>query len=254
MMNLQLIRNATLILDYAGRRILIDPYFAPKHSRESFTGASPNPLVDLPLPPEQILQGIELVIVSHLHSDHFDPLAQEMTPKHLPLICQPGDEDFIRGKGFAQVTPLAGSMDWEGIRLTHVVGHHGTGEVETIMQNVMGFVLHAPDEPTVYWAGDTILCQEVRAAIRQVDPDVIVTHSGGAVWSDSAGMKQLILMDAIQTVETVNMASTARVIATHMEALDHCLTHRAHLRAAADAAGIEGERLIIPADGERVEI
>jgi L-ascorbate metabolism protein UlaG (beta-lactamase superfamily) len=253
-MNLQLIRNATLILDYAGRRILIDPYFAPKHSRESFTGSSRNPLVDLPLPPEQILEGIEMVIVSHLHSDHFDPLAQEMTPKHLPLFCQPGDEGAIRGKGFQSVSPLVGEMDWEGIRLTHVVGHHGTGEVEAIMETVMGFVLNAPDEPSVYWAGDSILCDEVKAAIRQFDPDVIVTHSGGAVWPDSAGVRQLILMDAIQTVETVTMAGAAQVIATHMEALDHCLTHRAHLRAAADAAGIEGERLIIPMDGERVEI
>ncbi len=32
-MRLQFIRNATLILEYAGHRLLIDPDFAPKHAR-----------------------------------------------------------------------------------------------------------------------------------------------------------------------------------------------------------------------------
>lgn len=107
-MRLQLIRSATLLLDYAGQHILIDPFFAPKHSRPSYTGRSPNPLVELPLPPEQILDGVELVIVSHLHSDHFDPVAHQLVPKTLPLLCQPGNEETIRDKGFLDVTPEIG--------------------------------------------------------------------------------------------------------------------------------------------------
>ncbi len=51
-MRLQLIRSATLRLDYAGHHLLIDPYFAPKHSRPTYTGKSPNPLIDLPLSPD----------------------------------------------------------------------------------------------------------------------------------------------------------------------------------------------------------
>src|SRR3954467_1223307 len=104
-MNLQLIRNATLRLHYAGQVILIDPYFAAQYSLPSYTGKSPNPMVELPVPIEAILQDVTLVIVSHLHSDHFDTVAQQSVAKGLPLFCQPGNEDFIRGKGFQQVTP-----------------------------------------------------------------------------------------------------------------------------------------------------
>ncbi|MGY3387724.1 hypothetical protein ACVWW6_000315 [Bradyrhizobium sp. USDA 3311] len=43
--------------------------FAPKHSRPSIAGRSPNPLVELPVSTDQALDGVELVIVSHLHSD-----------------------------------------------------------------------------------------------------------------------------------------------------------------------------------------
>ncbi|MHC2572396.1 hypothetical protein [Rhizobium leguminosarum] len=58
-MKLQLIRNATLKLDYAGRTVLIDPYFAPKHSQPSFAGRSPNPLVELPVSIDRILDGVD---------------------------------------------------------------------------------------------------------------------------------------------------------------------------------------------------
>jgi L-ascorbate metabolism protein UlaG (beta-lactamase superfamily) len=80
-MKLQLIRNATLKLSYAGRSILIDPYFAPRHSLPSYTGKSANPLTDLPFSVEEVLQGVELVIVSHLHSDHFDSDGQTTRPE-----------------------------------------------------------------------------------------------------------------------------------------------------------------------------
>ena len=45
-----------------------------------------------------------------------------------------------------------------------------------------------------------------------------------------------------------------RFIAVHMDAIDHCQTPRSILRNEADNAGISREKLIIPADGETVEI
>lgn len=254
-MKLQLIRNAMLRLQYGGHVILIDPDLAPAFSRRSFTGRSPNPMVELPIPIDQILQDVELVVVSHLHQDHFDTVAYEVVPKHLPLVCQPGDETFIREKGFQDVTPLEFSFSWQGIQFKRIGGHHGTGEVETLMKNVMGMIIQAAGEPTLYWAGDTILCDEVRQAIADYAPDVIVTHSCGAMWPDSAGQRWLIVMDADQTMETCRIAPPqTTIIATHMEALDHATTTREDLQNAATAAGISTDMLLIPADGEWLEL
>src|SRR5512141_1997825 len=99
-MKLQLIRSATLRVEYAGHLFVIDPYLAAKHSRPSYAGKSPNPLADLPCPPQEVIANAERVIVSHLHSDHFDPAAQELLPKDTPILCQPGDEAWIASKGF----------------------------------------------------------------------------------------------------------------------------------------------------------
>jgi L-ascorbate metabolism protein UlaG (beta-lactamase superfamily) len=244
-MQLQLLRNATLKLGYAGSTLLIDPFFAPKHSLPSFTGRSPNPLVDLPVDIDKIIDGVELVIVSHLHTDHFDPVAQEAIAKDMPLICQPGDEAAIRKMGFSDVTPLDDTLSWKGIHLHRQYGSHGLGPVVDKMGQVMGFTLSADEEPDIYWTGDTVLYPPVRQAIEANRPDIIITHSCGARWDGD-----LIVMDAAQTITVCELSPQAIVIATHMEALDHATVERADLRAQAQSRGIGSDRLLIPADGE----
>lgn len=245
-MNLRLLRNATMRLDYAGRALLADPDLAPRHARRSFTGRSLNPLVDLPVAAEAILEGVEAVLVSHLHADHFDAEAQRLLPKDLPLFCQPGDAEALRGHGFANVTPVEDSAEWNGITITRVAGQHGFGADLADMGTVSGFVLAAPGEPTLYWAGDSVWYAEVAATIERHQPALIVTHSAGAVWK--AGTP--IIMDAEQTIAVCQAAPRSTVIAVHMDSLDHGQVSRADLRAAADAAGIAPERLRIPADGD----
>ncbi|TXI02668.1 MAG: MBL fold metallo-hydrolase [Rhizobium sp.] len=248
-MQLELIRNATLKVIYGGHLVLIDPYFAPRHSLPSFTGRSPNPMTELPRSIDDILQGVELVIISHLHTDHFDGVAKERVPKSLPILCQSGDEGDIRAAGFTNVTPLTQPTEWHGLTITPREGSHGVGPVVEKMGPVIGFTLEAAGEPLVYWAGDTVLYPPVAETIRQVSPDIIVTHSCGARWDGD-----LIVMDADQTLEVGRMAPQATIVATHMEALDHATVTRGDLRRAADAAGVDPARLLIPADGKTLRL
>jgi L-ascorbate metabolism protein UlaG (beta-lactamase superfamily) len=248
-MKLKLIRNATLKLAFAGRVILIDPFFAPKGTRPSLAGRAPNPLVDLPATPEEILNGVELVIVSHLHGDHFDPVAQSLVPKSLPVICQPGDEDKIRSYGFSNVTPLVDAIDWQGVTVRRHEGSHGLGPVVKKMGSVMGFTITGKDEPAVYWAGDTVLYPPVENVVRETKPDIVIVHPCGALWEGD-----LITMDAAETVALCRMAPDAIVVATHMDALDHATVSRDDLRRHALAQGIVVEQLLIPKDGEELEL
>lgn len=251
-MQLTLVRNATLILDYAGCKILIDPFFAEQGSLPSFTGAADNPTAPLPMAVDDVINGVELVLVSHLHADHFDTSAQNALAKDLPLVCQPAHADKIAEKGFTNLHPLENSIAWKGVSITRSEGHHGVGAVETLMGRVIGFVIRAEGEPTVYWAGDTVLCDDVRAAIQTHQPEVIITHSGGAMWNDpDTDERVLIIMDDAQTVEVAQLAPHATLIAVHLEALDHCTVSRNALRARADAAGLAAAQFMIPADGDR---
>jgi L-ascorbate metabolism protein UlaG (beta-lactamase superfamily) len=245
-MQIQLIRNATMRFEYSGRKFITDPYLAAKHSRPSFTGKSPNPLVDLPCSPREAIAGMDLAVISHLHSDHFDPLAQELLPKDTVMICQPEDAEAIKKMGFKEVLPVHDRMEWRGIEIIRTAGQHGSGEVLGDMGTVSGFVFRAQGEPTVYWTGDTIRYEAVTKVIKEFKPDLILTHSCGAVW----GKQVLIVMDAAQTVAVCRTAPQSKVVAIHMEALDHGTITRAVLRQYVGEQGIGPDRLLIPVDGE----
>jgi L-ascorbate metabolism protein UlaG (beta-lactamase superfamily) len=184
-MKIRLIRNATIVLEYAGKKFIIDPYLSAKYTLPSYTGKSPNPLVDLPCAPSEVLEGIDMVILSHLHSDHFDPAAQKLLPSNLPLLCQPSDEFELKARGFQNSIPIIDQIIWENIEIMRTTCQHGSGQVLQAMGAASGFVLTHKNEPTIYWAGDTIWCNAVASTIAQIKPAIIITHSGGAVWGDN---------------------------------------------------------------------
>ncbi len=249
-MKIQLIRSATIKLYYAGQTILIDPYLAARYSRPSFTGKSLNPLVDLPFSPEEVIIDIDLVIVSHMHSDHFDPAAQELLPKAIPILCQPEDQKQISRMRFSNTIPILDQINWKGIDITRTPCQHGSGNVLAEMGSASGFILKADKEPTVYWVGDTIWFDGVEAAIMRNKPKIIITHSCGAEWGDQV----LILMDDVQTAAVCKFSPNSVIVATHMEALDHATVSRVDLRQYATDHGISNEQLLIPADGETIKI
>ena len=248
-MKIRLIRNATLRIDYAGKKILIDPDLGAKHAREPLAGKEKNPTVGLPIPAEEVIDRIEMVLVSHLHQDHFDAAAQELLPKELPLYCQPEDAEKILSFGFGDVRPIDKEIAWEGITITRTAAQHGTGVWAERLAPVSGFMFKAEGEPTIYWTGDTIYYPPVKEVIEKVKPNIIVTHSGGAFIGDS----EPIIMDAEQTIAVCNDAPDAKVVAVHMEALDHCPVTRGDLEAAAKEAGVD-DRLVILEDGETISL
>lgn len=245
-MQIQLIRSATLKLTLGGQTFLIDPWLAGKNCGMSYSGKGRSPLVELPLPVEQILNGVDAVIVSHLHSDHWDETARQAIRPAIPILCHARDVDFIRQQGFADVRAITGQIHFNQVLLSATKGRHGPPEIIETMGPVSGFMFRAPGEPSLYWAGDTILCPEVRDIIANERPDVVVVHACGAVWD---GIEPLV-MDIGMTLETVKIAEPAMVIATHLDAVDHATVTRASLKSACCGDQVATRRLLVPEDGE----
>ena len=228
--------------------LLVDPMLSPSGAMPPIPNTPNeirNPLVGLP---ELDLSAVDAVLVTHAHADHFDEAAAEKLRKDLPLLCQPEDEEkFSSSDGFSNVRPVHGSAEWEGIEIHRTGGRHGTGEIGARMAPVSGFVLHAPGEPVLYVAGDTIWCPEVEDALNQHRPDVIVVNAGAARFNEG----DPITMDAQDVAEVVRHAGGANIVAIHMEAINHCLLSRDKLRSSLAGAEASGA-VSVPADGERM--
>ncbi len=251
MATFQLIRNATLKIRFNEVTFLIDPMLGEKGSFESYGNLADNPISALPMSLEDVLSDVDVVLVSHLHKDHFDDAARELLQKDLPIFCQPGDLSRITESGFIQVTEIESNIEFNGVSITRTGGNHGRGEIEKHMGNVSGFVLESEGEPSVYIIGDSIFNEKVKQAIDKYNPAYIVTNSGGAFIPGFES--DLILMDASETIDVGNYATNSNVIAVHLEALDHCTVNRAGLQRAVLASGLS-ERFHIPLDGEELQL
>lgn len=246
-MQLQLIRHATLLLSIKDQNILVDPMLGSKESAPPIQNSGNNrrnPLVDLPstLPK---WSDIDAILITHCHRDHLDDTAKELLPKNVPVFCQPTDVSTLKEAGFTQVVAITETYTWKGISITRTTGQHGTGEIGQRMGLVSGFVLAANEEPTLYLAGDTIWCQDVKEALTVHQPSITVINAGAAQFT----IGDPITMDIPDVLEVCRHAPVTRVLAVHMEAINHCLLTRAALRTELEKHDLL-EQVIIPLDGE----
>ncbi|WPU63583.1 MBL fold metallo-hydrolase [Peredibacter starrii] len=250
------VRNATLQIRYSGKRLLIDPMLAKKGSYPGFPGTANshlrNPLVDLPIPADDVID-VDAIIVTHLHLDHWDDEAQRLIPKEKPIFVQnQEDEKALEAQGFKNVTPLTDKVVWEGITISKTQGTHGTKETVKkfpILGAVSGFVLSHPDEKKIYLAGDTVWNEEVKKALDLHRPEIIILNAGAAVVVGEPP----IIMDQNDVVSVVKHAPYATVIATHMEAINHCILTRKQLREYLETKKVSSN-VKIPMDGENLNL
>ncbi len=252
-MRLTLVRHATLLLDIGGRRLMVDPMLDAAAARGPVRGTPeerPNPLVDLPMPVAEATAGVEAVLLTHTHVDHLDAAGVNALTAGVAWFCQPEDMDDLTPIGIPDVrpVPMGGAVEWQGLRITRTGGRHGREEAAVQgLGPVSGYVVAAEGEPTVYVAGDTVWCPEVAQALADHRPDVVVVNAGGARFLHGG----TITMETGDVVAVCGAAPGARVVAVHMEAINHCLETRAELIAGVAAAGL-ADRVSVPADGETV--
>ena len=248
----QQIRNATIKVEYAGTTFLVDPMLASKGAYPGFEGTYNshlrNPLVDLPLPLEEVMKA-DAFIVTHTHLDHWDEVARQRLPKAMPIFVQDEkDAISIRQDGFTDVRVLTESTVFNGTRLSKTGGQHGDDKTMAVagelLGSVSGVVFQRPGHKTVYVAGDTVWNRHVEDALQQHKPDVIILNTG---YARIQGLEGSIIMGKEDLLRAYQAAPKAMVIGTHMEAVNHGMQTRKELRDFIAEKGMDAQRVRVPA-------
>ena len=161
------------------------------------------------------------------------------------MICQGPDAEKLKQQGFKNILVANDKIDFKGLVIHRVNGQHGTGDVGSAMAPVSGFVIYGKKK--IYIAGDSIWCNDVDNTIKTHNPDVIVVNAGAAQFNQG----DPITMTSGDVKKTIAAAPTAKVLAVHMDTINHCRLSRADLKKELESAGLM-TNCVIPTDGEKI--
>lgn len=254
----QHVRNATAKISYAGSVFLVDPFLAEKGAYPGFEG-SPNsekriPLIDMAEPVEAVIKGVDAIILTHTHLDHWDPAAQKILPKDIPFFVQnAGDARTIREQGFTNVMVVGKNTPFEKVRISKTGGQHGTDKMYSVplmaelAGDAMGFVLQAEGCPILYVVGDTIWNSYVDLALEQYKPNVVVMNTGYAMFDGFEGSVIMGKDDVLHAYKT--LSPETKIIAVHMDAVNHTTVSSNEMRDFVEKNSMKNH-VLIPHEGE----
>lgn len=141
--------HATVLVDMDGVRLLTDPVLRRRVGPLRRHGPPPDP---------RLAEGVDAVLISHLHHDHADVPSLRRLSRAVPVLAAPGAGDFLERLGFGHVRELApgDSASVGGVRVVATEANHPAGgrRLERDSQAV-GFELTG--RRRIYFAGDTDL-------------------------------------------------------------------------------------------------
>ncbi|MFK3741326.1 MBL fold metallo-hydrolase [Massilia sp. TN1-12] len=255
--SVQFIGTATVLIRYQGFTILTDPNFLHKgdhvHLGYGLTSERlTDPAMDLAqLPP------IDLVVLSHLHEDHFDKLVQEKLARNTPIVTTASAAAQLKELGFTRTIGLA---TWDALevekgdarlRITAAPGRHGKAGMQALLPSVMGSVLDFGPNPAtpsyrMYISGDTLVYDDLRN-IPQRFPgiDLAMLHLGG---TRILGVFK-VTMDGKDGVQLMQIVQPKKTIPIHYNDYDVFKSPLADFAREVQAAGLN-QQVVYLAHGE----
>jgi L-ascorbate metabolism protein UlaG (beta-lactamase superfamily) len=214
--------TATVLLRYAGFTILTDPNFLHKgdHVHLGY-GLRSTRLTNPALEIEQ-LPPLDFLLLSHMHEDHFDRVAEEKLDRNLPIVTTSHATAKLKKKGFNALHAL---NTWETISLTKgdarlnitaMPGIHGPSILGALLPPIMGSMLEfqTPNRETkfrIYISGDTLVHEQLKEIPqRYPNIDLALLHLGG---TKAFGI--LLTMDAKQGIKAIQIINPRTAIPIH---------------------------------------
>ncbi len=240
------IGGPTALLEYAGLRILLDPTFdEPGHYPADELTKTAGPGL-----PAADVEPVDLVLLSHhAHADNFDASGKELALRAPVVLSTPEAEAELGA-------PVVGMAAWQthqvgAVTVTALPGLHGPRVLKALIGPVIGFLLQAPGEPTIFVSGDNASLRLIRESVRRLGTaDIAILFAGAA---RVAPVRVALTLTSAKAARAAKVLGASTVVGVHVEDWAHFSETRADLEAAFAAAGI-ADRLVSTPRGERVAL
>lgn len=254
-MKITQIRNATVIISYKDARIIVDPMLSPmghlpklKYFKNQFR----NPLVELPNEYFKLKNEITHALITHCQKGHFDHLDKKgvkfLRENRIITFCTKRDGPYLFKKNIiTKEIPSQKGEFFDG-EIQTINAQHTRGFLRPFLEDGVGYYIKFPMMKSLYIMGDSVLTDEIKQFIKEHQPDFIIAATGKAQFDFGSPL----LMDEKEIIELARLTD-GKIIANHMDALDHCRIGRSNLRQIIKDANLE-EKFIILEDGETLDL
>ncbi|MFI9544658.1 MBL fold metallo-hydrolase [Streptomyces sp. NPDC052016] len=261
--DLHFIGNATVLMRYGGLTVLTDPNFLHR-GQYAYLGYGllsrrlTEPAVDI-----GDLPGLDAIVLSHLHGDHWDREARRHLDHTVPVLTTPHAARRLRV--LHRFSRTAGLRTWQGLTLRHgdaqmrvtaLPGRHAAQPVlRGLLPPVMGSMLEfgpvgGPVRLRLYVSGDTLVHDALDEITRRFPvADLAVLHLGGTRLPGGF----VVTMDGGQGAELARRLDPRLVLPVHYGDYTVMRSPLSAFLAEADACGL-GDRLVHCPHGQRARI
>ena len=232
--SLQWIGGPTFVLQLGSFKILTDPMLGPVTDtafvikRHPSTGQHNAPIKRL-IPPAQFdTSRIDILLISHLHADHFDAAAKSFLQKQLPVIAPASNRNMLiqwgfhntRGLPWADTILLAKGA--ETLRIIAIKARHAADEPLNLeLGEVNGYVLEYQSGRTsyrIYWSGDTVWFDDLQSLPHYGRIDLFIPNMGAVGADGHIGRRGLNTPEALRIVRLIQ---PSRIIPVHHTTFTH---------------------------------
>jgi L-ascorbate metabolism protein UlaG (beta-lactamase superfamily) len=247
--SVQFIGTATVLLRYGGLTILTDPNFLHKgdHVHLGY-GLHSQRLTD-PAIEFDNLPPIDLVILSHMHEDHFDKLVQQKLKRDTPIVTTPEASEELARLGFTRTIALSRwaaldvSKGPDRLRVAAMPGRHGGPVSARLLPTVMGSMLEFSSSAgapayRMYISGDTLVYDDIAEIPRRYpNIDLALLHLGG---TRILGVVK-VTMDGKDGVRMLQLVAPRHAIPIHYNDYDVFKSPLSDFQREVAAAGLTGK-------------
>ena len=140
--------HSTVLVEDSGVRLLTDPILHDRVGHLRRHGAAVN---------EGLWQGLDGLLISHLHHDHFDRRSLELLDRGTRVVVPAGGGQLLRDLGFSLIDEVVAGdrIDFGDLSVLAVKAEHqaGRGPRSGHHAQPVGYVVEG--ERRIYFAGDT---------------------------------------------------------------------------------------------------